>query len=258
MEKREFRIAHHGRNTDCSFYEPEGTKKYPVVIFSHGYNGHKSDFDISASYLAENGTGALCLTFSGGSTRDESGFATTDMTLFTEEEDLLAALDAVRGMERADTEQIYLFGASQGGLVSAMAAEDRKEDIAGLILLYPALCIADDWRRRYPEEAEIPETTELWDMKMGREFFLAIRDFHVFDRIGGFDKNVLIMHGTEDEIVPAAYSRKAAKLYPSARLEEFAGEPHGFSENGNRRMEAMLLYFVHECFAARTETEPQE
>lgn len=29
-------------------------------------------------------------------------------------------------------------------------------------------------------------------------------------------------------------------------LEMFIGEPHGFSEEGNRRMEAMMLYFIHE------------
>ena len=39
------------------------------------------------------------------------------------------------------------------------------------------------------------------------------------------------------------------------RLEEFAHEPHGFSEDGNRRMEAMLLYFVHECMKAGEEWE---
>lgn len=82
MKKRELTIAHHGRDVHGYFYEPD-TKEYPLIIMSHGYNGHKSDFDISAEYFANNGIGTVCYTFCGGSVRDESGFHTTEMTLFT-------------------------------------------------------------------------------------------------------------------------------------------------------------------------------
>lgn len=77
MKKRELTIAHHGRCVYGYFYEPD-TKEYPLVIMSHGYNGHKSDFAISAEYFADNGIGAVCCTFCGGSVRDESGFPTTE------------------------------------------------------------------------------------------------------------------------------------------------------------------------------------
>ena len=70
MKKRELTIEHHGRCVDGYFYEPD-TKEYPLIIMSHGYNGHKSDFDISAEYFANNGIGAVCYTFCGGSVRDE-------------------------------------------------------------------------------------------------------------------------------------------------------------------------------------------
>jgi len=61
----------------------------------------------------------------------------------------------------------------------------------------------------------------------------------------------LILHGIQDEIVPIEYSVKAVKQYPNAKLEQFANEPHGFAEDGNRRMEAMMLYFIHECMGSK-------
>ena len=221
MQIEHIKIPHHNREVDGTFYKPDGKESFPVVIFSHGYNGHKTDFEISARYFATNGIGAVCYTFCGGSTRDSSGFPTTEMTLFTEKEDLLALIDEVKTWECVDKENIYLFGASQGGMVSALTAEERQEDI--------------------------PERKDVWGMLLGDKFFKAVRGFHVKEQIGSFSKNVLIMHGTEDSVVLIDYADWASKHYPNARLEVFQEEGHGFSEEGNRRMEAMALYFVHEC-----------
>lgn len=244
---KEIKLVHHNRVSDVVFYKPEGQGKFPLVIFSHGFNGHKSDFEITAKYFATNGIAAICHTFCGGSTRDESGFATTSMTLFTEKEDLIAILEEAKKWDCIDTENIYLFGGSMGGMVSAMAAEEKEEDIKGLILLYPALCIADNWRENFKNIEEIPKVYDLWGMNLGYDFFATIREFYIKDQIGKFKKPVLIMHGTEDEVVPFEYGKWASEYYENARLEAFAGEKHGFTEDGNRRMEAMMMYFIHDC-----------
>ena len=255
MIKEELLITHHGRTLHGYFFKPEEKGCFPLVIMSHGYNGCKDDFEKTAKYLADAKIASVACTFCGGSTRDESGFPTTQMTLFTEKEDLMAILESMEQRPNINKKQIFLFGASQGGLISAMVAEECKEKVAGRILLFPALCIADDWRVRFKSESEIPKEFEFWGMKLGEEFFKSMRNFKTFDVIGHFERPVLILHGAEDEIVPIGYSVKAVKKYPNARLEEFAHEPHGFSEDGNRRMEAMLLYFVHECMKAGEEWE---
>ena len=250
MQIEDIKISHHNRTIDGTFYKPEGRKCFPLVIFSHGYNGYKEDFEISARYFAANGIGAVCYTFCGGSTRDNSGFPTTEMTLFTEKEDLNAVMDTVKGWECVDNNNIYLFGASQGGMVSALTAEERRNDINALVLLYPALCIADDWNARFEREEDIPDTVELWEMQLGRKFFKAIRGFKIKEQIGEFTGRVLIMHGAEDIVVNSEHAVWASKQYPNARLEVFQNEEHGFSEEGNRRMEAMALYFIHECMVS--------
>ncbi len=251
MQIENITISHHNRTVDAAYYKPDGEGSFPLVIFSHGYNGHKADFLVSAEYFAKSGIGAVCFTFCGGSTRELSGFPTTEMTLFTEREDLLAVLDEAKQWPWVDSSQIYLFGASQGGMVSALAAEERGSEIQGLILLYPAFCIADDWNERFQKPEDIPDTEVLWDMTLGRRFFESIRDFRIREQIGKFGGQVLLMHGTEDEVVGLEYAKWASEKYPNARLELFRGEPHGFSEDGNRRMEAMALYFIHECMADR-------
>lgn len=247
MQVTQIKITHHNRTVDGTFYRPEGNKIFPLVIFSHGYNGYKTDFDISARYFASNGIGAVCYTFCGGSVQDQSGFKTTDMTIFTEKQDLEAVIDEVQTWDCIDKSNLFLFGGSQGGLVSALVAEDRFQEVKGLILLYPALCIADNWNERYKNLKDIPDTKELWNMTLGRKFFETIHGFEVYEHIGKFTERVLIIHGTEDRIVPFHYSVQAKEFYSHARLESFQGEGHGFSEEGNRRMEAMTMYFIHEC-----------
>lgn len=243
---QEIKIPHHGRRVDGCKYRPEGDGRFPVVILSHGFNGHHSDQAHIAERLAANGIGAVCYTFCGGGLRDESGFPTTDMTLFTEKQDLLAVLDEVRYWDWVDTEHVYLFGSSQGGMVSALAAEERKAQIRGMFLQYPALCIADDWRKKFPRIEDIPEEIQLWDVTLGRAFAESVHDFVVEEQTGGFDKPVLIVHGTEDDVVPISYSEQAAERYPNAKLEVFPGEGHGFTPAGERRTAEMVLAFVRE------------
>ena len=64
------------------------------------------------------------------------------MTLFTEMQDLEAAIGALRGHPQIDKENLFLFGASQGGLVTAMTAARHADETRGIVLLFPALCIA--------------------------------------------------------------------------------------------------------------------
>ena len=239
-------IPHHGRRIDGSIYRPEGTGCFPIVIFSHGFNGHQSDFEHMTELLAENGIGSFCFNFCGGGTRDTSGFPTTRMSLITEKEDLFAVLDEVRSWDWVDLDHIYLFGSSQGGMVSALAAEERGERIRSMILQYPAFCIADDWQKRFPNRGDIPEQVEFWDVALGRAYFEAVRNFKIEERTGRFDKPVLIMHGTKDDVVPISYSEQAAKRYPNARLEIFPEERHGFSPEGERRAAELVLAFIQE------------
>lgn len=239
-------IPHHNRELVGDFYIPDTDKPSPLVIFSHGYNGSGKDFILNANLLSEHNIASFCYDFCGGSVNARSTMATSDMTIFTEIEDLCAVLDFMKKEPGIDEKNIFLFGASQGGFISALVAEQRMEEIQGLLLLYPALCIPDDWNKRFPEVSDIPESLELWGMKLGHDFFASLHGFHTFDHIGNYPREVLVMHGSEDEVVATGYAEKLPSLYPHATVEIFPEEGHGFTEAGNQRVAQMTLDFVEE------------
>lgn len=243
MRERDITVSHHGRRVVGRAFLPEAGK-CPLVIFSHGFNGSGDDFLEPARLLADSGIGAVIYDFCGGSLCSKSDLRSEDMTVFSEKEDLLAVLAAARSWETVDGKNVFLFGASMGGLVTAMAAEEYPEQIRAMALLYPALCVADDWNRRFPNADDIPDREELWGMTLGRAFFETLRGFSVFERIGAYPGPVLIFHGDRDEIVPLAYSKSAQKLYRNARLEVFPDEGHGFSPASGEMVWQMLLELV--------------
>lgn len=227
-------------------YQPNDENPHPAVIFSHGFNGSHSDFTEECRLFAEQGYVAFTYDFCGGSLQSKSSGGSTEMTLFTEKQNLLDVFAYIRSLACVDSEKISLFGASQGGCVSALAAEELKERVHALILYYPALCIADDWRKNYPTEADIPDITELWGLPLGAGYFRSIRDLYILESIGAYEGPVLIIHGTADDVVPISYSTRAAKQYAHARLVTLNGEGHGFSPAGAEQARETAAGFLRE------------
>ncbi len=237
-------IPHHGRSVHAVLYLPDTAAPAPAVLMSHGYNGCKTDFDHGARRLAENGIASLCYTFCGGSTRDESGFPTTSMTLLTEREDALALLDYLRSHPAIDAEKVFLFGGSMGGMVSVLACQERPEDIAGLGLLFPALCIPANWTERYATDEEVPETIDFWGMTLGKGFVTSLRGMDVFAKMPEYTKPVIIFQGAKDPIARLADSERAASLYPDVELVVYPEEAHGFRPEADADVFRRLMEFV--------------
>lgn len=244
INKSVVKINHHNREVYGVAYLPNVEENYPIVIFSHGFNGTNRDFTMYGQYLAERGVGVYAFDFCGGSVNSKSSLKTNEMTIFTEKEDLSAVIEEVRTWEKVDKDKVFLFGGSQGGLVTALVAEEYEAKIKGILLLFPAFCIAEDWTKRFPNYEDIPENVDLWGVTLGREFFQTIHKYDVYKNIGKYSKNVLIFHGDKDEIVSLNYSKKALDLYPNAKLEVFKGEGHGFSNTGNKKVVQMIEEFV--------------
>ncbi len=243
---KNFKLNVNNRTIDASAFLPECSAPYPLIIMSHGFLGSRDDSYQCAPFFAEHGIGAVCFNFCGGGPKDESGVSSTEMTLYTEKEELEAVLSEVSTWESVDREQIYLLGTSQGGMISALVAEDHMDKIKGLILQYPALCIADDWNKNFPEIKDIPETYDLWGWLLGKNYFLSIRDLDIFKTIGKFDKKVFILHGADDDVVPVSYSQKASELYQNAQLVIFPKEGHGFSPETDLKAQKLILDFIQE------------
>ena len=228
-------------------YLPAGKGKFPAIILGHGYNGWAEDFVNECKYYAENGYIAYTLDFCGGSGRSRSkGLTSTEMTIFTEKEDMIGVFNYIYNMDETDQSRVYLFGGSQGGLVASLAAEELKDKVRAMPLYFPAYCIPDNWRSNYPDISKVPETFDFWGLKLGRNFVVSMHDFYTFDNIGKYEGNVYILQGDKDAIVPMSYANKAVETYPHAKLKIMEGEAHGFTPAAGKVAMEEVLKFMEE------------
>ena len=224
---------------------PEGLNgPFPTVILSHGFgNRHELTKYMIGEALARSGWAAFCFDFSGGAPANRSDGSFQEMTIFTEREDLLAVIDAVKALPQTDPGNLFLLGESQGGLVSAISAPHRAEDIRGMVLYYPAFCIPHDCRVRFPDKESIPEQVEIFGYTVGGVYYRATHDYDVYEDIGGYRGPVLILHGDADAIVPWEFGERAARVYENAEFRILPGEPHGWTEEGKRKAAEMSFQF---------------
>ena len=196
------------------------------------------------------GFAMCCYDFCGGSSYSRSDGATTEMSIFTEQADLEAVLEAVRSLDYIDADNIFLIGASQGGAVSAMAAADNAEKIRAVVLLYPAFVIPDDARLAMSVFTELPDTYKLMGMTIGRTYYEKLADYDIYEDIKGYGGDVLIIHGDRDTLVPLSYSKKAVEVYPSAELKVIEGAGHGFSGEAEKKSVEYMAGFLTRVYGA--------
>ena len=211
------------------YYNSASSRKQPAVILSHSSSLTHEAMSGYALAIAKMGYAAYCFDFCGGSDKSKSDGKTDEMTVFTEVEDLRAVVKTVKSQANVEPSQVFLLGSSQGGLVSALLADECPDDFAGMILFYPAFNI--------PEMVKMFSGFGDWGdfgdfggmMSMSEAYINSIKDFDVWSHIGKFSKPVCIIHGTADMIVPISNSEKAVGLYPSATLNKIEGANHGFN-----------------------------
>lgn len=221
-------LENEGQEIYTLLYCPEGAEGLrPLVIFSHGIAGTHANGTEYAEALAAQGYMVCCFDFRGGGPDSQSEGSTLDMSIFTEQSDLEAVIAAMKDWEGVDPQNIFLLGASQGGVVSAITAADNVEDVTGLILLYPGFSVVDNAMEKYGSIDDVPESSFLF-MPIGRAFYEPLFDYDLYEDICAYDRDVLIIHGDADVIALLSYSEKALDYYPSARLEVIPGGEHNF------------------------------
>jgi len=220
-------------------------EKMPAVIFSHGFGGNHQVGAQYAEALARKGYVVYCFDFCGGSPGSRSDGSTLDMSVFTEQADLEAVIHMMQEQTFVDSNNIFLMGTSMGGAVSAITAAAHEEEIQGAILLYPAFVLVDDAQGRFDSVEDIPDSfCHVW-MTVGHVFAENLLDYDIYEAISAYQKDVLLIHGDADDIVPLSYSERAAEVYDSARLEVLPGAGHGFSGEDARQAIDWILEYLN-------------
>jgi pimeloyl-ACP methyl ester carboxylesterase len=134
----------------------------------------------------------------------------------------------IETVQAALGERTILIGSSLGGLTAARVAE-RDARVTALVLMAPAFQLAARWRQMLGADWDTWQKTgwrEVTDYTTGqpaRVDFGFVEDVAAID-VGFPDVRVptLILHGTDDDVVPIDHSRRFAEGRPLVRLVELA------------------------------------
>jgi pimeloyl-ACP methyl ester carboxylesterase len=120
-----------------------------------------------------------------------------------------------------------LVGSSMGGYLAALCAA-RHAEVDKVVLLAPAFGFGEIWAKELGQEKlkiwRENGTIPVFHYGEGREMPLAfelMEDSSRYEAFPDVRQMGLILHGTEDPLVPIAQSRRFAAVRPNIRLLEF-------------------------------------
>ena len=117
----------------------------------------------------------------------------------------------------AAREPVALMGSSMGGYLAALYASTRPE-VSKLVLMAPAFYFPERW-----ETGQWKETgrLEVFHYAENRNRYVGwglMEDAMNYNPAPDFQQPALIFHGTDDTVVPAAYSEEFAATHPNVTL----------------------------------------
>ena len=224
-----------------------GASKCPLVILFHGFTGHRKEPHILAVSRMLNGIGCATLRMDMyGHGQSEGSFR--GHTLYKWLSNAMTIIDFAAGLSFVS--DLYLCGHSQGGLTAMLAAAMKREVIRGLIPLSPAISIPEGARNgtllgsafdpdRIPAEIR---SDDGWILD--GNYIRVARTIHVEDAIRRYTGPVLLVHGSEDETIPVAYSIEARKAYADAELVVIPGDTHCYDRHLDQAVGAVKQWML--------------
>jgi len=212
------------------FAQPAGrTSRLPGLVLCHGFPVGPLDARQSAGTFPElidriaNEMGFAALTFTFRGCGESAG----DFSLAGWQADLRAAVDHL--VDLAAPGGIWLVGTSTGGSLSLCQAAD-DDRVQGVAALSPRADF-DDWAgqpRRFLEHAReigavrdpsFPKQWDAWARELG-----SVRPLDAARRLA--PRPLLVIHGDDDDAVPASDARQLAGAHGSAELRIITGAGH--------------------------------
>ena len=220
-------------------------KGAPCILMSHGFESSKDGNKWTALFprLYNQGFASFRFNYRGcGEGADKSEGDFEDTTLSARIKDYKAALDYLETNE-IDRSRIGVIGSSFGGMIPLAARDNRVK--AMVIMATPSnFTPLNDKKRKTLEEKGYYEFES--GRKVKPEFFSDIQKYNILQDVQEIHCPILIVHGSQDELVPVD---NAIEIYKNAnepkRLELIEGGDHplGEPEHLERIINLILEWF---------------
>ena len=221
--------------------DPRCTKG--VAVLAHGITVEKNEggfYTKLAKVLADGGLQSLRFDFRG---HGESGGRPEEMTIQGEVEDLEAAVSHVRELS---PKRLSIVATSFGAGIAILYTERRPETVSSVVLLAPVLdynrtflAPETEWAQEWFTEEALKRakengTLDLDGFPLGRKL---LEEFKVFDPgevLLRLTVPTLIIHGTDDSMVPYDVARRIGSKYIHGRFLSIEDADHGFEGSEDR------------------------
>ncbi len=229
---QEIRVQNGEKSIYGIVYVPDTDGKAPLVIFSHELGNDHTSGQRYAERLAEAGYAAYIFDFCGGTVGgNRSDGSNSEMSVLTEASDLETVLKTAQSWDFADAEKIVLLGGSMGGLVTTVVGCTHQNEIAGMILMYPALSAkVDSGSDQYTSEDQIPEDVSLFGgwIHVGKNYITDLQSVDFDQLLSSYEGHMLLLHGDQDSTVPLSWSENAKEIIPDCEFHVISGGGHEF------------------------------
>ncbi len=211
------------------------SKKLPTIVIAHGLNNILEQYEMYSQLLAKQGYLVYSFDFYGGSRQSKSGGQDMlNMSVKTELTDLTQVMEKLRSEAFVDKSKMSLFGASQGGVVASLYAAD-PDRVHKLLLIFPAFVLFDDAKETYrelgsPDFDQLPDSLTHHNAALGKIYLIDALDIDIQAEQTKITAPTLIIHGTDDAVVPYQYAVEASQTIPNAELVTVEGGEHRIDE----------------------------
>ena len=235
-----------GERLDYTFHPGKpGLKK--IVLVGHGVTGNKDRPFLIALAEALSVAGFPVLRFSYSGNGDSQG-RFVDSTVTKETADLGSVIDALKGWT------VAYVGHSMGGAVGVLRASVDPR-IAYLVSLAGMVHTRAFSQREFG--TVIPDQGCMWDEPTCPLSSAYMNDLAQIDTLVGLASQIrvpwLLIHGTEDDVVPITDSREIAARADSSRTQllEIAGAGHLFAESHLPTLIHAVVDWISQRFTER-------
>lgn len=224
------------------------SKKIPIIILIHGFTANGTETHRIFLRLMDllNSKGLACATFDcRGSGYSDGDFE--NMTVTNEIKDLNAVISFIRKIKEVHNQKIGILGQSLGGVV-AIAGLYKNKYVKTFVFWATPVDFYQNIKEQYGKQWQKNEIIcHDKGLYLKRNFLIDLKKYNVTKYISKCTKQKLIIHGSEDIIVPVF---NAYKIYDSAlapkKIEIINGGTHGYKNQ--KKLERKLLNLTSNWF----------